>query len=275
MAPRRYDRYMLAIGIGTHPKFATLTDSEFRAHVAGVLAVAAMSPIRGSLLVGDLPAEAVHIAAAAGVPRKIALTTMEKLRAIGVLEQDDEHGCLRVHDWEDINPPPKADRGNAERQARHRARNALRNAPRNADVTPSVTTAEVEVEVEVKNSLVKSSRFDQSATNLRRANEQVVFDAWIEATDRTSQTTFDDKRRHVVRRALGWKPLGDVIAAVRGVRHSSHHMSNRQYSELRVVLRDVAQIENFAELDREHQAPTRTADLVEFLPANREMNGAP
>lgn len=168
MSPRqKFDRYMVALGVGTHPKLARLTDAEWRAHIGGVLAVAAMSQIRGRLLVGDLPAEPIDIASAAGVSEKVAESAMRKLLAVGVLLGDDEYGCLRVHDWDDVNPPPKTDNTAAERQQRRR--DALRrdgngHAPVTPIVTPpsrrdspldsvTVTPTEGEVEVEEPTSL--------------------------------------------------------------------------------------------------------------------------
>ncbi len=44
MARRAFDRYMLVIGLGTHPKLADLTDGEFRAHVVGVRGRGAPEP---------------------------------------------------------------------------------------------------------------------------------------------------------------------------------------------------------------------------------------
>jgi hypothetical protein len=148
---------MVQAGMGSHPKFARLTDSEFRAHVVGVLSVAAIAPIRGCLLVGELEAEPADIARAAGVTVRVATSTVGKLQALGVLYRDAELGCLRVHDWDDINPKPRTDRTNAERQQkfRDRHRNGESNGVSNGDVTPRVTaqkplcnTGEVEVEVE-------------------------------------------------------------------------------------------------------------------------------
>lgn len=120
MTPRGFDRYFLRLGAGSHPKFATLTDSERCAHFLGVLALAAASPTRGCLLVGDLPAAPAHVAAAAGVTKAVAASALRKLEAIGVLYHDEERECLRVHDWDDVNPPPKVDATAAERQRRYR-----------------------------------------------------------------------------------------------------------------------------------------------------------
>lgn len=133
VSPRRgFDRYMIQIGMGTNPKLADLSDAEFRAHIVGVLAIAAASPFRGALLVGDHPAEAKQIAITAGVPVKAVRSAVNKLCALGVLYEDDDLGCLRVHDWDEINPEPKSDPTNAERQQRYRDRQtALRNGSRN------------------------------------------------------------------------------------------------------------------------------------------------
>lgn len=128
MSPRRaFDRYMVQIGMGTNPKLAPLTDSEFRAHVVGVLAIAASAPFRGCLLVGDSRADARHIALTAGVTERVAKSAVTKLCNVGVLFEDPEFGCLRVHDWDEINPQPKADPTAAERQQRWRDRHAKRN----------------------------------------------------------------------------------------------------------------------------------------------------
>lgn len=150
MSRRAFDCYLVQVGMGTHPKLARLSDAEFRAHVVGVLAVAAMSPIRGRLLVGDLNAEAVDIARAAGVSKRVAQSAMRKLEALGILELDSELGCLFVHDWSDLNPEPRRDSTNADRQKRlrERRRNGESNGTSNAPCNGTVTGGEVEVEVE-------------------------------------------------------------------------------------------------------------------------------
>lgn len=123
---------MVATGAGTHIKFARLTDAERCAHFLGVLSVASQAPVRGCLLVGDQEAEAIEVAREAGVPEKVAASTLRKLQAVGVLVRDDDLDCWRVHDWEDVNPEPKPDPTNAERQARYRARRKARNGGSNS-----------------------------------------------------------------------------------------------------------------------------------------------
>lgn len=136
MSRRKFDCYMVHVDIGSHAKLAHLTDSEFRATVAGVFPLAATSPVRGSLLVGDLHVQPVHVSRKSGVTVRVAKAAMDKLRAVGLIVRDDELECERVHDFDDWNPAPKDDTTGAARQARYRER--LRNQALNhADVTPT------------------------------------------------------------------------------------------------------------------------------------------
>lgn len=160
MTRRAFNRFMVDENIGHNLKLVTLTPAERWCHLAGVLAIAAKSPVRGRLLIGNTRAEAVHIARQAGVSKTTATSTLRKLRAIGVLIEDEEYRCERVHDWEDWNPEPRVDRTNAERQARYRERhNTLRNGQGNGVITPS-NAVEVEVEGE-EHPLVSAMAEDQ------------------------------------------------------------------------------------------------------------------
>lgn len=116
----KFDRFMVDVENGGNLKLARLTDAEYRCHFAGVLPIAAKSPIRGCLLVGDSPATAADIAFQARKPVKVAAAALVKLREVGILQHDAEYGCDRVHDFEEWNPPPKTDKTAAERQARRR-----------------------------------------------------------------------------------------------------------------------------------------------------------
>lgn len=128
----RFDKFMVHVDIGTDEKLARLTPAERLCHITGVLAIAAKSPIRGRLLVGDIEAGAVEVSRRSGLSEQVAKSTIKKLKEVGILVPDDEYGCLRVHRWEAFNPPPKHDPTNAERQARHKARHNAGNAPGNA-----------------------------------------------------------------------------------------------------------------------------------------------
>lgn len=147
MSPRKFDRFMVDVHIASNPKLARLTVQERWCHVAGILSLAALSPVRGCLLVGTDPAGPEDIARRAGVPVAVARSTIAKLRKVGVLEVDQEYECDCVHDFEDWNPAPKTDRTNADRQRRYRDRhNAGRNGSVTAVTSAAVTPPEVEVE---------------------------------------------------------------------------------------------------------------------------------
>lgn len=145
MSPQAFNRYMLVIGMGRNRKLVQLSDSEFRAHVAGVLSLAAQAPIRGYFLVGDQEPTPEHVLNEAGgkVTARVARNTIAKLKAEGVLEYDDELGAWFIHDWWDVNPEPRKDDTNADRQRRFRERRkAARNGAGNG-VTSNGSNADV------------------------------------------------------------------------------------------------------------------------------------
>jgi DNA-binding transcriptional ArsR family regulator len=155
---RAFDRIMVDLEAGGNAKLGRLTDAEFRCYITGVLPLAAKSPIRGHLLVGDKKVDAADVARQSRMSVKTASRTLEKLRELGILEKNrdskDEQSannvCEIVHDFEDWNPPPKVDRTNADRQKRYRARihaqydpdrnavtNGVSNGVSNGEVTPT------------------------------------------------------------------------------------------------------------------------------------------
>lgn len=106
--PRGFDCLMLHVGIGPNRKMRRLTDGEFRAFVAGVLPVAAESPVRGALLVArGEAAEAEDVAGLAGVATEVAASALAKLLKYGTLVEDPASGCVRVAQWEVFNPAPR------------------------------------------------------------------------------------------------------------------------------------------------------------------------
>lgn len=158
MSPRKFDRFMCHVEAGRNHKLLRLTIPERWAYMHGVVALAAKSPDRGALLIieGE-PVTPQDVAVQATVSVAVARSAMAKARRFGMLYTED--GVERVHDFEELNPPPKRDETNAERQARHRERrrNARDNGEGNANsnaVTPVTSRArnadEVEVEVEVQ-----------------------------------------------------------------------------------------------------------------------------
>lgn len=141
---RKFDRFMLDVNIASHPKLARLTVPERWTLVAGILPLAAVSPIRGLLLIGHQRVEAEDVAHHARVPVKVATAAMEKLRAVGMLVHNPDLNCDEVHDWDDWNPAPKSDPSNADRQRRFRERRNARNGKNNGAVTPPEVEGEEE-----------------------------------------------------------------------------------------------------------------------------------
>ncbi|MGH9066791.1 MAG: hypothetical protein ACRD0J_04765 [Acidimicrobiales bacterium] len=94
-----------------------------------------------------------------------------------------------------------------------------------------------------------------------------VFDAWVEATKRSSaRTLLDAKRQTVISKALVAYPLADVLDAVRGWQASPFHRGDnaqrRAYNDLSLLLRDADHIERFRDLARD-QGGTRPLSHVE------------
>lgn len=255
---------MLVIGLGTHPKLADLTDGEFRAHVVGVLAVAAMAEPRGLLLVGKLPAEATHIARAAGVPLRVAKAAMAKLEAVGILEHDHSYGCLRVHDWADWNPKPDGTATERKRRQRDRDRDM---DPSHADVTRDmavmsrVMSRDVTANVTLSPSLPPhppltplEGEAEETPLSGKPDEARQVFDAWIVSTGRTGRTVFSAERKRIIHNALKVFPLADLLDAVEGWRFSAHHRGENEsgtvYNDIELLLKSAKQVEKFRDLTR-------------------------
>lgn len=137
---RQFDRFMVDVAIGTNRKLRRLPVVERWVYVAGVLSIAAQSPMRGALLITDgEAATASDIAAQATVPVRHARSTLASLTRLGMLDEDAE-GVLWVHDWDKINPEPKpSDSPAATRERKRRQREAQRQSvsvTRDLGVTP-------------------------------------------------------------------------------------------------------------------------------------------
>lgn len=82
-----------------------------------------------------------------------------------------------------------------------------------------------------------------------------VFDAWVAATERDpARTRYSDERRRLIEKRLKDYPLDDLLAAVRGWKHSPHHRGendrHRVYNDLDLLLRDSKRIEEFRDLEQ-------------------------
>lgn len=146
---------MVAVRLGRTRKLRRyFTVPERWCYVAGVLTIAAKAPVRGRLLVEGAPADEKDVAEEAGVSIAVAARTLDKLRTHGMLLQDDELACERVHDWDEHNPEPKKDKTAAERSRRYREKlKRERNGVSNASITRDATSRHgPEVEGEEKRS---------------------------------------------------------------------------------------------------------------------------
>lgn len=96
---------------------------------------------------------------------------------------------------------------------------------------------------------------DDSSRSRNGTDEvRLIFDAWVEATKRdAARTKLTDKRRRVIRKALADYSLEDLVAAVRGWKHSPHHRGENDrdtvYNDLELLLRDAQHIEKFRDLE--------------------------
>lgn len=147
---RKFDRFMVATDNGHNLKLARFTDGEFRALVQGVWPIAAKADPRGAFMIGQTPATADDIVfLAPKVSRRTAAACIAKMRELGMLEHDDELGGEWVHDWDIVNPAPKTDKTNADRQRRFRERrNGVTQTVTDGVSNGAVTPPEVEGEVE-------------------------------------------------------------------------------------------------------------------------------
>ena len=89
----------------------------------------------------------------------------------------------------------------------------------------------------------------------RAAQVNTVFAAWVEATERDpKRTKLSTERRKLIERRLKDWSLDDLLAAVRGWRHSPHHRGEndrgRPYNDLELLLRDAKHIEEFRDLEQ-------------------------
>lgn len=121
MTRRGFDKFMVESQIGTNRKLRRLPVVQRWVYVAGVLALAAQSPMRGSLLITDgEPVTDEDVAEEATVSVKDARAALASFRRLGMLERDQD-GVEWVHDWDKINPDPRPSDSPEETRKRKRA----------------------------------------------------------------------------------------------------------------------------------------------------------
>jgi hypothetical protein len=125
---RPYDKFMVAYKIGADRQLRRVPAQQRWVWVAGVLALAAQSPIRGALLLVDAdPVMPKDVADEASVTVHLARKALASFRSLGLITPDDELGCDLVPNFNLYNPPPSSTsiEGERLRKREQRARQQL------------------------------------------------------------------------------------------------------------------------------------------------------
>ena len=119
---------MVAYGIGGDVDLALVPEGQRWVWVAGVLALAAQSPIRGHLLnKAAEPITSRDVAAAAGAKRALTLKALDHFRSRGMIVPDDELACEWVPNFKlyNFDPPSSSTEGERLRKREQRARQTI------------------------------------------------------------------------------------------------------------------------------------------------------
>lgn len=130
MAPRSrpYNKFMVAYKIGADSQLRQVREQHRWVWVAGVLALAAQSPIRGHLLDAKaMPVTDKMIEAEASARPKIAREALAAFRDLDLIQVDEELGCEFVPNFKLYNPDPptKSQEGERLRKREQRARERI------------------------------------------------------------------------------------------------------------------------------------------------------
>lgn len=101
-------------------------------------------------------------------------------------------------------------------------------------------------------------------------DSRVVFDAWVQATGKNpNQVKFTSDRRSLIDRQLKNYPVGDLVDAVKGWRHSPHHRGENDrgtvYNDIELLLKNARNIEKFRDLERRTSRPRPVMPQPEFV----------
>lgn len=126
--PRPYDKFMVAYKIGADLQLRQVPPPQRWVWVAGVVALAAQSPIRGHLLdVKAMPLTNEAIAEEASVKPRLSREALTAFRDLDLILGDDELGCEWVPNFKLYNPDPpaKSKEGERLRKREQRARERI------------------------------------------------------------------------------------------------------------------------------------------------------
>lgn len=225
---RAFDRFMVDIELGSNPKIGRLNDREFRCLVCGVWALAAKATPRGYLTVAGQPATEQDIAHQGRCSRSVARVTLARLRELGMVEMDSERGLEFCHDWTSLNPEPRPDRTNVERQRRYRA-------ARNAVTNGSVTTAEVKEK-------------EKTVTSSLRSDVVECFGYWQDRTDHRTAKLTDERRRKIEQRLRDGYSVQQIRSAIDGAAKGAFvNDAGKRFDDIELICRNGSKLEDFIE----------------------------
>jgi hypothetical protein len=122
---------MVAYKIGADLQLRSIPESQRWVWVAGVLALAAQSPIRGHLLDAKaMPVTDEAIKAEASAKPRVAREALAAFRDLDLIQVDAELGCEYVPNFKLYNPDPGASRVEGERLRKREQRARKRIADR-------------------------------------------------------------------------------------------------------------------------------------------------
>lgn len=121
--------------------------------------------------------------------------------------------------------------------------------------------------------------------NAEPSDAERVFNAWVDSKGSKGRAPVLDKdRRKLIERWLKVYPVEDLMAAVRGWRHSPHHRGEndqgKKYNSLKLCLRDPDRIEEFRDLELSPPAdrPSKQSPGIDranhFAERARQIGGA-
>ena len=268
--PPTFDRFMIAVELGHNQKILRFSDAEFRCLITGVWALAAKTKPRGCLTVGGQPATERDIAGQAHCSVAIAKRTIDKMRALGMLEYDSDCDWFRVHDWDDVQPAPKKDPTNAARQRRHRLKQALaRNGKSNAESNASNAHEDARARSSTSTSSLSST--EASEDNNGRDDARALFDYWRERCNHPSAKFTAERRQKVEARRREGYSVDDVRKGIDGaaLNPPTDRESGFKHDDLVSVCRNGAQLERYmARADaRPNVVPMRRESASDLLRA--------
>lgn len=214
---RRFTHFLVHAQIGCNRRLSRLTPEERWCFVAGVLALAAESPVRGCLLISEgVPADAADVAGQAGVSEAVGERTLGELERLGTLVRDAQQGCLRVVSWDTHNPAPRpSDSREATRERKRRQRARQRQAGQQADDegrSPQMTLGSGGSALKVIDGQLR-----QGPRAQRRAAAVAAHNAAVDRMVQAVDAKPDAEARHVVQQAMSlvtdWRATGRLSTA--------------------------------------------------------------